>query len=371
MKKFITSFCLLCATAPVYAANDFNPNLSLVLDGMYQSSNGALGAGAKGLSLGHTELTMDANVDDQFYGRLTTVIEDHDVETEIGLEEAFIETTQLPGGLQLRLGRFLSGVGYLNGRHTHEDDFAARPAVYRALLGSHYFDDGVQMQWLLPTSFYWLWQVEALNGKQMLGGTHDRSLGIATIATKVGGDINASHSWQAGFSYLHNRLTEVEQGEEEEHDHESEEGHAHSHSINYPGKHLYIVDGVWKWAPNGNGRAKALKLSAEYLLARDPNRYATSNDTQEGWYFAASYRFKPAWQVAIRTGAVDLSEPHGDHFHGQQMTESDISLTWSHSHFSKLRLMLSHQDSDEFAAEDQLVKIQYQMVLGAHGAHAY
>ncbi|HBR99188.1 MAG TPA: hypothetical protein DD979_17690 [Gammaproteobacteria bacterium] len=380
MKRLIPSLILLTATAPALGANAFNPNLSLVLDGSYQNSDAALGGGSEGFSLGHTELTMDANVDDQFYGRLTAVLEDHGVETEIGLEEAFVETTGLPSGLQLKLGRFLSGIGYLNGRHTHEDDFAMRPAVYRALLGSHYFDDGVQLQWLLPTNIYWLWRIEGLNGKRMLGSTHDRGLGVATISTKLGGDINASHSWQAGFSYVYNRLTNVGQDDAHEHDHEEEEhdhdhddhdDHGHSHAVSYPGKHLYIVDGVWKWAPNGNARAKALKLSAEYLLARDPNRYATSDDTQEGWYAAASYKFAPAWQIAVRTGAVDLSEPHGDHFHAQQLTESDVSLTWSRSHFSKLRLMFSHQDSDDFDAEESLIKIQYQMVLGAHGAHAY
>lgn len=372
MKRLLSSFCLLSVVAPAYAANDFNPNLSLVLDGNYQNNNGALGAGSKGLYLGHTELTMDANVDDLFYGRLTTVIEDHDAETEVGLEEAFVETTQMPGGLRLKLGRFLSGVGYLNGRHTHEDDFSARPAVYRALLGSHYFDDGVQLQWLLPTQFYWLWQVEALNGKQMISSTHDKSVGIATLATKIGGDINTSQSWQLGFSYVHNRLTNVTIEEGAEHDHDSEDhDHSHSHSISYSGKQLYILDGVWKWAPNGNPRNKALKLSAEYLLAREPNRYASDNDKQTGWYFTASYKFKPSWQLALRTGAVDLSEAHGDHFHQQQLTESDASLTWSHSHFSKLRLMLTHQHSDDFETEDHLVKIQYQMVLGAHGAHAF
>ena len=68
-----------------------NPDISVVLDGAYRSGEGALAAREEGFSLGHTELSLASAIDDQFNGQLVWVIESHDGETELELEEAFIE----------------------------------------------------------------------------------------------------------------------------------------------------------------------------------------------------------------------------------------------------------------------------------------
>lgn len=364
--------CALIITSTSASANEFNPDISLVLDGVYKTNDTALQNAEKGFSLGHTELTVEAPVDDLFHGRLTAVLEDHEGETELTMEEAFLETTALPYGAQVKAGRFLSTIGYLNGRHTHEDNFSERPAVYRALLGSHYFDDGVQFNVLIPTDFYWKVSAEAFDGKQLAGQSHDKSVGVYTLSTKIGGDLNIENSWQVGASYLHNRLTDLEtDSEHEEHDHDPGGHEGHSHDVEYQGKHLYILDAVWKWAPNGNSKEEQLTLSGEYLLAKQPNQYASSDDFQQGWYVSSSYRFQPEWTVSARIGQVDLSEPHGDHFHRQQLDEANLALTWSRSHFSLIRLMYTHQNSDDFEEEGDAVSLQYQLILGAHGAHEF
>ncbi|MAC47329.1 hypothetical protein [Oceanospirillum beijerinckii] len=364
----------LAGQASITNADEFNPNIGLVLDGIYKAGDTALQGSEKGFGLGHTEITMDAPVDDLFYGRLTAVLEDHDGSTEVSLEEAFVETTSLPYGLQAKAGRFLSNVGYLNGRHTHEDNFAERPAVYRALLGSHYYDDGLQLTMLMPTDFYWQLSAEGFNGRQLSGESHDKTLGVYTLGTKFGGDLGDSNSWQIGASYLHNRLTNVGAEEDDaydDHDHSGDDHSGHSHSAQYVGKHLYIADAVWKWAPSGNAKSQQLMLSGEWLYAEEPNQHATSEDFQRGWYLAASYRFTPQWTVSARTGQVELSEAHGDHFHGQEMKESNLALSWRHSHFSLIRAMYTHQDSDHFDEADDTLTLQYQMILGAHGAHQF
>ena len=72
----------------------------------------------------------------------------------VEIEEAWIETLALPGGISLRMGRFFSDIGYLNSKHSHNWDFADQALVYQALLGNHYLDDGVQLRWLAPTDFF-------------------------------------------------------------------------------------------------------------------------------------------------------------------------------------------------------------------------
>lgn len=80
------------------AQNSFNPAISLILDGRFASFDNnpedyelpgfALGNEAglreKGLSIGHSELTMSANIDDQFFGKMTLAFDEHDGEIETG-----------------------------------------------------------------------------------------------------------------------------------------------------------------------------------------------------------------------------------------------------------------------------------------------
>jgi len=368
---YASAFALALFSAEIFASN-FNPEIGVILDGAYKQGETALSGAEEGFSLGHTELTLSSPIDDLFYGRFTAVLESHDGNTEVGLEEAYLQTTGLPSNLSIRAGRFLSQVGYLNGRHTHSDAFSERPAVYRALLGSHYFDDGVQMNMLMPTPFYWRAGLEVLNGTQLSGSNHDETAGVYTLSTKFGDDIGTSQSWQAGFSYLYNRLTDIDISEEHEEDHGHESGHdGHNHSANYMGKNLYIADVVWKWSPNGNAREEQVALSAEYLYADKLNRFAASNDYHKGWYVSAVQRLSSVWSVGARYGRADLKDAHGDHFHDQQIEESNLSLSWSHSHFSTVRLMYTHQTTDGFSASGNAMTLQYVVSLGAHGAHDF
>ena len=149
-------------------ANAFNPAISIILNGSYSHHSldpdayvrsgfplvGEAGPGANGFSLGESEVSFAANIDDKFYGQLTMALENEDGEDHLGIEEAYIDTTALPGGLSLRAGRFFSNIGYLNSHHAHTDNFFDRPLAYQAFLGSQYGDDGVQLRWVAPTSVF-------------------------------------------------------------------------------------------------------------------------------------------------------------------------------------------------------------------------
>ncbi len=348
-------------------ANPANPELSFILDGFYKTEDTALSERGSSFGLGHTELSLQSAVDDRFVGRLTAVFESHEGETELDIEEAYLNTVGLSYGLNIRFGRFLSQVGYLNSRHTHSDHFAERPVVYRALLGAHYFDDGVRANVLLPTPFFWRLGAEAFKGSQLAGGEGDESVGVYTLNTKLGGDVGLSNSWQLGASYLHHKLTVMEEeGEEEGHD-----DHDHSHSAAYSAEDLYILDAVWKWAHLGNAQKQQLILSGEYLYADNLNEYATDDDPHEGWYASFVYRFHPQWAIGLRYGEVDLKQAHGDHFHEQRLEETDVMVSWSHTHFSTIRLQYSYQEGDGFDNVNEAITLQYVMSLGAHGAHEF
>ncbi len=143
---------------------EFNPDITLTLDGRYGSySNdtdyelpgfmlgGEAARGEQGFHLGHTELSISSNIDDMFFGKLTTAIAEHEGSTEVELEEAYIETLTLGYGFKAKAGRFYSDIGYLNNQHGHAWDFMDAPLIYRGLFGDQLIDDGLQLSWLLPT----------------------------------------------------------------------------------------------------------------------------------------------------------------------------------------------------------------------------
>ena len=396
--------------SPPVNAEGFSPDVSLILDAHYKSNKSALSEQDKGFELGHTELSVSAPVDDLFLGKLTAVLHQHDNKTELEAEEAFIQTLSLPGGFSLRAGRFLSDIGYLNGQHTHADSFVDRPAAYRALLGSHYYDDGVRLSYVVPTDTYWVVGAEAFSGKKMQAQDlkNPESVGVYTGFTKIGGDVGLEHSWQLGFSYLRNENGSVPLAEttvsqahdhhehEEEHDHHHEQTHTHSHehshthnhahshnhshdhshhhchSAEFTGNNTYIVDAVWKWAPEGNYKYQNLSLSAEYLETHDLNKNLKGDPKHDGFYVSSVFQMTPQWATGVRYGEFKGLESHDDHVHEKKLQETELMLSWSHSHFSTIRLQYTHQNGTGFEnIQDNIITLQYVMSLGAHDAHTF
>ncbi|GLS82418.1 hypothetical protein [Paraferrimonas haliotis] len=372
-----------------------NPAISFVLDGYYQNGNRAMSEHAEGFNLGHNELALSANIDENFYGKFTTVFEMHDGETEVNVEEAFIQTTSMPYGLSVRGGRFLSDLGYLNNQHTHTDSFAERPSVYRAFLGNHYSDTGLRLNYLVPTETYWLLGVEGFAGKPLAAEDEhdhddhsDKKVPVINGYTKIGGDIGVSHSWQLGLSYLYN--ANGRRALEEHHDdhmadaHDGEE-HDHAHGAMYTGESMYVLDAVYKWAPNGNRKYQNFTFSGEFFRVNDilkeehhddhddHDDHDAHKDYHQGWYASAVYQFAPAWSVGVRYGELDVQTIHGDHLDADNLKETDISLNWHASHFSNVRLQVTQQKGTNFEGmvDDQVISLQYTMTLGAHGAHQF
>ncbi|MCU7374646.1 hypothetical protein PEC18_28335 [Paucibacter sp. O1-1] len=374
----------LMANAQAQFAKSDALQWGLVLDVGAASRELALGARPQGAHLGGLELGVAGNLGEHFAGRATLAAHSHShdgkkkVESE--LEEAWIETRSLPAGLQLRGGRMLAQLGYLNEQHPHADDFSERPLLYRSFLGGHYFDNGLRLSWTAPTALYWRSGIELLSGRELnpdAGSEHNGarpSIAAWAANTKLGGDIGRSQSWQLGLSYLRNKAPGSGAHEHEhEEAHEEEEGHDHAHGARYQGRHLWIVDGVWKWSPGGNNGAQQLRLSGELAQVSRLNEFAGSGDKHRSAYLAAVWRFSPQWETGLRVDSLSLREPHGDHFHPAKLREQTLMLAWKPSHAQSLRLQYSRQDDRGGfdAAAKRSVQLQYIVSFGAHGAHSF
>ncbi|WP_087018550.1 hypothetical protein [Thaumasiovibrio subtropicus] len=388
MKKSVISLfvCSALAAPAAFSSPISNPEIGVVLDGYYQSGERQLSEREEGFGLGHTEINMSANIDDKFRGSLTTVLESHGDHADLLIEEAFIETTSLPHGLNIKGGRFLSSFGSLNNQHLHEDAFAERPVAYRNYLGGHFYDDGVSASVVLPTDLYIRLGVEALSGQQMSAIDDPSTVGIYSATATFGGDISTASSWQLGFSYLRNDNGRVDSFGDHDHDHDHDHPHRfghdhdHSHSASVTGKHLYGMDFVWKWAPNGNYKYQNLTVSAEWLRLND----ATSRDykfehdypgTLDAFYLSGVYRLSPSWSVGARySEAEDFDVKmygHYPYFKRETEREFDLMLAWNSSHFGTIRGQYTRAENQRHDREDNIFTLQYVMSFGAHGAHAF
>ena len=360
------------------SANAFNPAISVVLQGSYNAysqnpddaviSGFVLGDEAglpnEGFSLGESEINLSANVDQTFYGSLTTALEvDDEGGTEISLEEAFIETLALPYGAKVKAGRMFPVLGYLNEIHSHADSFVDRPLPYLAYFGGdNYADDGIQLSLVLPTDLYAEIGGGAFRGTGFpAAGSDNSGNGSQSLFARVGGDIGASQSWLAGVSYLHADAVDRVTGD-----------------LTFNGvTDVYVADAKYTWSPNGNLANRFLVLQGEYFWGRSDGGYndVNYNESSGGWYAQAVYKFRPQWKVGYRLSGMNAPNvPTAftgtalDNDGHDPLTQS-VLLEFDNSEFSSLRLQYTRDDSGP--EPNNVGVLLYTISMGAHGAHKY
>lgn len=363
------------APAPAEAnANAFNPAISIILNGSYAHHSvnpddyfrsgfplvGEGGPSAKGFSLGESEITFAANIDEKFYGQLTLAVGSDGGQDELGIEEAYIETTSLQNGFTLRAGRFFSNLGYLNSHHAHSDKFFDRPLAYQAFLGNQYGDDGVQVRWVAPTDVFLELGAEMFAGNNYpSGGAGNSGAGVQTLFAHAGGDVGDENSWLAGVSMLKSNTAG------------SEDGFVGDNT-------LYVADMTWKWAPQGNFKDGGITVRGEYFVDDRDGQYIDSinpllnqawNGVRHGAYIEGVYRINRWWEAGYRYDKLfaDENGPYASNF---DPSRNSLMLTWLNSEFSLIRLQYSRDESNPLDT-DNVFTLQYQTALGAHGAHKF
>src|SRR5438128_5836256 len=125
----------------------------------------------RGFNARNIELALDGAVDPYFEGFANIVFNlDNDNETEVEVEEAFMQTTNLPFNLQLKGGQFFAAFGRINPTHPHTWDFADDPLMNGRLLGPDGLRGvGAQTSWTLPLPWYSQLIFASQNGRGSTG----------------------------------------------------------------------------------------------------------------------------------------------------------------------------------------------------------
>ena len=383
----------------------FNPAVSVILNGVYANLSqdpgrfqitgfvptlGEVSPGTRGFSLGESELALAANVDHYFRGTLIAALQPDD---GIGVEEANIQSLGLSNGFTLKAGRFFSSVGYQNEIHAHAWDFTDAPLANKVFLGNQLADDGLQIKWLAPTDTFIELGAEFGRGRAFPGSNRDKNgSGASNLFARVGGDLSESTAWRVGLSNLRTRA------ESRSYDDLDSTGTQVTNAFSGTSR-LWALDGILKWAPNGNATSTNFKLQGEYFrrsedgnltyntanaaVAASGTQSDTLNSAQSGWYTQGVYQFMPMWRAGyrydrlnsgtVKLGLVDsgaLSAADFPIFARNNATRNTLMFDFSPSEFSRLRLQLA-SDKSRLGVTDRQMFVQYIVSLGAHGAHKF
>lgn len=336
----------------------------------------------RGFSLRNAEIALDGAVDPYFKGFANiTMALDENNETELELEEAYLQTTSLPGNLQLKAGQFLAEFGRINPTHPHTWAFVDQPLVVTRLLGPDGLrNPGAQLSWLAPTPFYLEGFFAVMNGQgEQAFSYRNRGepnsagqlefLGYPTTQEDLRGP--------GDLLFIPRVAASVDLTEQQT----LLGGLSAAFGPNDTGRdnrtEIYGADVYWKWkSPKAHAGFPFVSLQAEGMYRRfeaGPDQVVTfTTEVLRDWGFYSQilWGFKEQWVLGLRGEYVNGNPGQfEDRFRGER-TRVSPNITWYPSEFSKLRLQYNY-DHGALFGDEHSVWLQMEFLLGAHGAHKF
>lgn len=403
MKKTLW-LCALAGSLPLFAEGfaqpKFVPDISLITDFSYVSRNKeahemegwampglshdhgdehdhehASPNANEGFNLNYAELGISAAADPYF--DLNAIF--HLSEAGFEIEEAYAVTRALPAGMGLKAGKFLSGFGRHNEQHHHAWAFGDAPLVYNAFLGDHGLNEkGVQLSYVPALPHY------LKVGIELLQGENENSFGISEVVLDDGTDEKelegatapslwvayVKGAWDIKGNTLMLGLSHASGKTHQDHDDHALIGETDLSGLDVT-LHLPLSaysNVVWQ---------------SEYLTRiQEGDRHtaaaqASLKKEQAGFYTQLLWRLSPRWRTGVRLDSITQNDVMmGGNNTGQpdDLQKTALMAEYNPSEFSRLRLQFNRDESlYEGAAQQSVntVMLQFNLSIGAHGAHAF
>ena len=337
-----------------------------------------------GFNARNLEIALDGAVDPYFEGFVNLVFKlDNHGETEVEAEEAYMQTTALPDGFQVRAGQFFAPFGRINAQHPHVWDFVDAPLAAGRLMGSDGLRGiGAQISWVTPLPWYSQVMLSMQNGQGNTGysfrnlGDTGTFMGRKTIDRTLHGaqDLVLVPRWENSFDLSPTQTVLA--------------GVSGAFGPNDTGPsartQAYAVDLFYKWKPaNAEGGWPFVKWQTEAIYrkfhaGRGADDSFPIGETFNDWgmYSQIVWGFKKGWDWGIRGDYLHMANSAFDEDPDRQTrTRLSTALTWHMTEFSKLRLQYNHdflQATPFFKSGDaDSVFLQFEFNLGSHGAHKF
>jgi hypothetical protein len=402
-------------TAPITVFRGGNSYMNISADTLFAAGGstardiGALQPGGhdpiqRGFTLQGFETTFEGAVDPFFRAQANLSFQmDRNSETSLELEEAWAETTSLPGDVTVRAGQMFSEFGRQNSQHAHTWNFVDSPLVNTRLLGPDALrNPGVRVSWLTPLPFY----SELMLGVQNSAGENAASFRNGREGEPFLGRLQREGNLR-GFGdllFTPRFLASFDLTPEQTFVLGTSGAFGPNSSSPHSDTQIYGVDAFWKWKPrvhnygfpfvtwqteamlrhyqaaafsedlNGNGALDAgdADLNGNGVIDRVPRELLKD----WGFYTQVAYGFYKGWVAALRFDYEDRLHPgayeavYGDDPERARRWRVSPDLTWYPSEFSKIRLQYNLDDRAG-AGIDHSVWIQFEFLLGSHGAHKF
>ncbi|HJT46176.1 MAG TPA: hypothetical protein VJ721_07890 [Chthoniobacterales bacterium] len=338
----------------------------------------------RGFNARNIELALDGAVDPYFEGFANIVFKpDNDNQTDVEVEEAFLQTTSLPFNLQLKGGQFFAAFGRINPTHPHTWDFADYPIVAGRFLGPDGLRGvGTQISWVAPVPWYSQLSLGVQNGRGETGysfrnpGDDGMFFGRRTTDREIRGleDFVWIPRWENSIDLSPTQVVLA--------------GVSGAFGSNETGGNartqIYGADLLYKWkSEKAEGGFPFVKWQTEFMYrrfeaGRGVNESFPVAETFNDWglYSQVLWGFKKGWVAGIRGDYYDAEDSRfTNDLDRQSRSRISANLTWYPTEFSKIRLQYNHdflEDTFFLAGRDvDSVFLQFEFILGAHGAHKF
>lgn len=343
----------------------------------------------RGFTLQAAELALAGAVDPYFTAQSNIVyfIDPLSGDSQVELEEAFLTSQSLPGGLQVRAGQYLTEFGLLNQSHPHTWDWMDQPVVLTRMFGGDGMRaPGARLSWLTPLPWYsqLYLSIQNANGETMpsfladgesVGGRPYADVPVSSLAGMV-----IAPRWENFWDLGGDTTLKL--------------GVSGAFGPNSTGPHqrtsIYGADAKFKWHPGGGERGWPFVVWQSEILARDYDAAAATDTTDPnnpiplaaqtfhdwGFYTQVLYGFTTGWSAGLRyeygSGSGEsVGGRASDPFRDDRQRISPL-LVWNMSEFSRLRLQYNYDQTDHLAdGHASSIYLGIEVLFGAHPAHNY
>ncbi len=371
--------------------SQWNPAMGFVLDGY-----GLLAGGGEGTSesydtmgLRSMEFALASRIDPLAWGYATLEIAPHEGEYEFELAEAAIWADQLPNSMSLRAGRFLADFGKWNSIHLHDRPHPFSQGVQQEFLGGGLSMDGIELhQWggIGDVPVRWSVGVGARfsgHGHSLLaageeeeegGDEHEHAHGFGTsdvgdlglggfaYTARVSGqhDVgqNGYFQWGASLFMTPDGLSEVHE----------EAGDVELFNL---GQTTFTLDFTYR---NVDAQGQTADTVGVEFYWNDRDHVNEDTEEVEGhdavgmWGFY-EHAFSPYWAAGVEGSWWEHAEKEdgGSWFTGDDAgRQAAVYASWNPSELQRIRFIVGMNQPDPSAELDNLVAIQWQVILGSH-----